>query len=179
MQTRIVPQLPPADERLRLIIDTDAGSEIVDLYAIALALHSLDRFALDDRLARVVTAPPAQRLHRQPTDPALAAQVVGGHVVRDPVEPGSAPRLGTVLDLEPIEGPICPQVGLLCQVFGHVGVADEPIDVVEYRRLVGFDQVEIHLLATTVPRRGHPGDPLAQAAISRFAVSNTTHGPPA
>lgn len=41
---RIVPELPDADEKIRLIIDSDAANEIDDLYAISLALMSPDRF---------------------------------------------------------------------------------------------------------------------------------------
>jgi hypothetical protein len=43
---RIVPELPPAGKRLRLIIDSDVGNEVDDFYAIALALASPDRFDL-------------------------------------------------------------------------------------------------------------------------------------
>ena len=44
---RPVPPLPgPPGERIRLLIDTDAANEIDDLYAIALALRSPDRFAI-------------------------------------------------------------------------------------------------------------------------------------
>ncbi|HUX56920.1 MAG TPA: nucleoside hydrolase [Bacteroidales bacterium] len=41
---RIVPELPPSGEKLRLLIDSDAANEIDDLYAIALALNAPDRF---------------------------------------------------------------------------------------------------------------------------------------
>lgn len=50
-QERIVPELPPAGRRLRLIIDTDAANEIDDLYAVALALRSPDRFAIEGFVA--------------------------------------------------------------------------------------------------------------------------------
>jgi inosine-uridine nucleoside N-ribohydrolase len=48
---RIVPQLPPSDERIRVLIDTDAACEIDDLYAIALALASQDRFNIEGFVA--------------------------------------------------------------------------------------------------------------------------------
>ena len=43
---RLVPKLPDKDQRIRLLIDTDAANEIDDLYAISLALVSPDRFDL-------------------------------------------------------------------------------------------------------------------------------------
>jgi len=44
---RVVPQLPPPGERLRVVIDTDAACEIDDLYAIALALAAPDKFKIE------------------------------------------------------------------------------------------------------------------------------------
>jgi len=41
---RIVPQLPPSDRRIKVLIDTDFATEIDDLYAVALALCSPERF---------------------------------------------------------------------------------------------------------------------------------------
>jgi inosine-uridine nucleoside N-ribohydrolase len=41
---RIVPEVPPPGGRIRLVIDTDVANEIDDLYAIALALASPERF---------------------------------------------------------------------------------------------------------------------------------------
>ncbi|MDR3247713.1 MAG: nucleoside hydrolase [Treponema sp.] len=43
---RLVPEIPPVDKRIKLIIDTDVGNEIDDFYAIALVLASPDRFDL-------------------------------------------------------------------------------------------------------------------------------------
>jgi inosine-uridine nucleoside N-ribohydrolase len=43
---RAVPDLPKAGDRTRLLIDTDAANEIDDLFAIALAVNSLDRFSI-------------------------------------------------------------------------------------------------------------------------------------
>src|SRR5689334_8354311 len=48
---RAVPQLPPPGERIRVLIDTDAACEIDDLYAIALALASQDRFKIEGFVA--------------------------------------------------------------------------------------------------------------------------------
>lgn len=50
-EKRLVPQLPPADKQLRLIIDSDAATELDDLFAIALALHAPDRFAIEGFVA--------------------------------------------------------------------------------------------------------------------------------
>lgn len=47
---RLVPSLP-ATGRLRLLIDTDAANEIDDLYAIALAIRSPDRFRIEGVVA--------------------------------------------------------------------------------------------------------------------------------
>ena len=48
---RIVPQLPPPDKKLRLLIDTDAANEIDDLYAVILALASPERFGIEGFVA--------------------------------------------------------------------------------------------------------------------------------
>ena len=44
---RIVPVIPPAGQRLRVIIDSDAKNEIDDQWAIALAILSPERFAIE------------------------------------------------------------------------------------------------------------------------------------
>ncbi len=44
---RRVPSIPPADQRLRVVIDSDAKNEIDDQYAIALALACPERFAIE------------------------------------------------------------------------------------------------------------------------------------
>jgi inosine-uridine nucleoside N-ribohydrolase len=48
---RVIPELPPAGQQLRLIIDTDAANEIDDLYAVGLALASPDRFSIEGFVA--------------------------------------------------------------------------------------------------------------------------------
>ena len=48
---RVIPTLPATGERMRLIIDSDAGTEIDDLYAIALAVASPDRFDIEGFVA--------------------------------------------------------------------------------------------------------------------------------
>jgi inosine-uridine nucleoside N-ribohydrolase len=44
---RKVPQIPPQDQRLRVVIDSDAKNEIDDQWAIALALLSPERFEIE------------------------------------------------------------------------------------------------------------------------------------
>ena len=44
---RKVPQIPPKDQRLRVVIDSDAKNEIDDQWAIALALLSPERFGIE------------------------------------------------------------------------------------------------------------------------------------
>lgn len=51
IQSRIVPTVPDLQRSLRLLIDTDAANEIDDLYAIALALVSPDRFRIEGFVA--------------------------------------------------------------------------------------------------------------------------------
>jgi len=46
-EKRLVPEIPLKDKVLRIIIDTDAANEIDDLYAIALAIKSPDRFNIE------------------------------------------------------------------------------------------------------------------------------------
>jgi inosine-uridine nucleoside N-ribohydrolase len=48
---RRVPQIPPAHEKIRVIIDTDAACEIDDQYAIALAVLSPERFEIEGFVA--------------------------------------------------------------------------------------------------------------------------------
>ena len=50
-RARKVPVIPPAGERLRLVIDTDAKNEIDDQYALALAIHSPERFDIEGFVA--------------------------------------------------------------------------------------------------------------------------------
>ncbi|HEX3358762.1 MAG TPA: hypothetical protein VHS31_17430, partial [Tepidisphaeraceae bacterium] len=40
---RAVPVIPPPEKKLRVIIDTDTGNEIDDIWAIALAIRSPQR----------------------------------------------------------------------------------------------------------------------------------------
>ena len=49
--SRDVPELPAAGQRMRLLIDSDAANEIDDLYAIALAVASPERFAIEGFVA--------------------------------------------------------------------------------------------------------------------------------
>lgn len=44
---RRLPEVPPAGRRLRVVIDTDAGNEIDDQYAIALAVLCPERFQIE------------------------------------------------------------------------------------------------------------------------------------
>ncbi len=48
---RRVPQIPPRDKKLRVIIDTDARNEIDDLWAIGLAVLSPERFQIEGFVA--------------------------------------------------------------------------------------------------------------------------------
>jgi inosine-uridine nucleoside N-ribohydrolase len=48
---RKVPKIPPKDKRLRVIIDTDAKNEIDDVWALALAILSPERFKIEGFIA--------------------------------------------------------------------------------------------------------------------------------
>jgi inosine-uridine nucleoside N-ribohydrolase len=48
---RKVPKIPPKGERIRVIIDTDARNEIDDVWAIALAILSQERFKIEGFVA--------------------------------------------------------------------------------------------------------------------------------
>ena len=48
---RLVPVIPPSDQRIRLLIDSDCKNEIDDQYAIALAITSPERFAIEGFVA--------------------------------------------------------------------------------------------------------------------------------
>lgn len=51
MNNRILPSLPPINQQLRIVIDSDAANEIDDLYAIALALRAPERFRIEGFVA--------------------------------------------------------------------------------------------------------------------------------
>ena len=51
MDNRSIPALPPHSQQLRLVIDSDTGAEIDDLYAIALAVRSPERFRIEGFVA--------------------------------------------------------------------------------------------------------------------------------
>lgn len=51
MNHRIVPELPPPEKKLRIVIDSDAANEIDDLYAIALAIRAPERFNIEGFVA--------------------------------------------------------------------------------------------------------------------------------
>ena len=48
---RILPELPPKGKRLKLIIDTDFANEVDDMYAVALALATPERFEIEGFIA--------------------------------------------------------------------------------------------------------------------------------
>lgn len=48
---RKVPVIPPKDQKLRVIIDTDARNEIDDLWALGLAVRCPDRFQIEGFVA--------------------------------------------------------------------------------------------------------------------------------
>ncbi len=48
---RVIPQLPPAGNRLRVVIDTDFANEVDDMYAVALVLTSPERFCIEGFVA--------------------------------------------------------------------------------------------------------------------------------
>jgi purine nucleosidase len=48
---RLMPAIPPKDQRIRLLIDSDCKNEIDDQYAIALAITSPERFAIEGFVA--------------------------------------------------------------------------------------------------------------------------------
>ena len=50
-ESRLVPVIPEKNKPLRLILDTDAANEIDDLYAIALAVKSPERFRIEGLVA--------------------------------------------------------------------------------------------------------------------------------
>lgn len=50
-QRRKVPKIPPKGQRIRVIIDSDAKNEIDDIWAIALAIVSPERFAIEGFVA--------------------------------------------------------------------------------------------------------------------------------
>ena len=77
---RIVPELPPVGEQLRLVIDTDAANEIDDLYVIALAVTSPERFEIEGFVATHFAASATGRRGPESTERSYEAvvELLGG-----------------------------------------------------------------------------------------------------
>ncbi len=90
-EQRIIPQLPPEGQVIRLLIDSDAANEIDDLYAVALALASPDRFAIEGFVAThfaQIAGPESIEASYNLLQELLA---IGGHAGRYPVVRGGDP----------------------------------------------------------------------------------------
>lgn len=90
-QDRLVPELPPAGERIRLIIDTDAANEIDDLYAVALALASPERFAIEGFVATHFAQRAGRASIQQSYDLLCELLAIGGLESTYPVVRGGDP----------------------------------------------------------------------------------------
>jgi hypothetical protein len=91
---RLIPVIPPKEKRIKLVIDTDVGNEIDDLYAIALVLASPERFDLKGicgahyNNGRPGAGPGSVEMSVKLTHDLLAAAGMGG---KFPVLNGSQP----------------------------------------------------------------------------------------
>ncbi len=91
MKNRIVPVLPSSEEKIRLIIDTDAANEIDDLYAIALAIHYPERFKIEGFIATHFAQVAGRDSIQQSYDLVLEMLAVAGFDGKWPVVTGGDP----------------------------------------------------------------------------------------
>jgi purine nucleosidase len=91
MRDRLVPELPAAGRRLRVVIDTDIATEIDDLYAVALALRATDRFAVEGFVATHFAQKHGRASIAQSYALLLELLEVAGHAGRYPVCKGGDP----------------------------------------------------------------------------------------
>lgn len=91
MFERLIPTVPPPGAQLRLLIDTDAANEIDDLYAIALALRSPDRFRLEGFVATHFAQHTGRESIQQSYDLLLTLLDVAGFAGTFPVVKGGDP----------------------------------------------------------------------------------------
>ena len=47
MNDRMIPQIPPTGEVMRILIDSDVATEIDDLYALTIAFGHPERFLIE------------------------------------------------------------------------------------------------------------------------------------
>jgi len=91
---RLVPTIPPKEQRIRVIIDTDAKNEIDDIWAIALAIVSPARFAIEGFVAsnfdneRPEAGPESVEASAREIETILAKAGLAG---RYPIKRGSPP----------------------------------------------------------------------------------------
>lgn len=88
---RVVPQLPPAGEQLKLLIDTDAANEIDDLYAAALAIAAPERFDLLGFVATHFAASSGPESTQKSYDVLVELFAAAGVANRYPLKRGSHP----------------------------------------------------------------------------------------
>lgn len=100
---RLVPELPPAGQQLKLLIDTDAANEIDDLYAAALAMAAPERFDLQGLVATHFAASSGPESTQKSYDVLLELFAAAGVTNRYPLKRGSHP-MRYAATAEPSEG---------------------------------------------------------------------------
>lgn len=106
---RIVPAIPAPQQRIRLLVDTDAANEVDDLYAVALVLAAQDRFDVKGFVASHFAARAGPESIRQSHDVLLelfaAAGVegqfgvrCGSHPMRYPGVPESSAGVELIIE---------------------------------------------------------------------------------
>jgi purine nucleosidase len=88
---RIVPELPPVDTKLRIVIDSDAANEIDDLYAIALAIRAPERFNIEGFIATHFAQHTGRQSIEQSYDLLMELLTLAGKADHYPVAKGGDP----------------------------------------------------------------------------------------
>ena len=102
------------------------------------------RGPLCESRCRVLTTVSPKPVQRQPCEAAPASKVVRSQIMGDAIQPSPTSRFSVFAQLQPGQRPIGTQERLLGQVLGHRSVRDHPVQVVEDRRLVVGNQLQIH-----------------------------------
>ena len=93
-QQRLLPQIPPKGQRIRVIFDTDAKNEIDDIWAIALAVLAPERFQIEGFVAanfdnqRPEAGPDSIEASAREVDRILTKAGIGG---KYPIRRGAPP----------------------------------------------------------------------------------------
>ncbi|MFN2199906.1 MAG: nucleoside hydrolase [Caldilineaceae bacterium] len=120
MHTRTVPTRPPPDQPIRMVIDSDTANEIDDLYAIALAIRSPDRFHIEGFVATHFAQSAGRVSIQQSFDLLQELLDLAGAAGRFPVAKGGDP-------MPYLDEPVDSEGARLIVERAHAGDEDHPL----------------------------------------------------